>query len=499
MPLGIQILCTILFGGERWYTILPGMGLIAGAWRLLQKSGLKGWWALIPGAREYQLSRCAGREPEGRMYSLITFAETILSVAVLLYSDRLLEFEIETIEALAVRLSLIIVALVSVILAKIIYSIRVWSGLIEVYGQRQRWLWLCVTSLTQFIPAMLWGFSSKYQPEWQVEDIKAEMARIATSGSAKVMKEGLTVNLKERTATEFFQKKTLLRDIHMAIPQGHMVLLLGGSGAGKTTYLNAINGYEKADAEVMLNGSNMYTQYKKMQYEVGFVPQSEMMRGKDTVLSTLLDAAKLRLPKGVSAKQRRARVDEVMDIFGLKPVKSNLVEKLSGGQKKRLSISIEFISNPSLFILDEPDSGLDGVMARELFVQLRKIADTGKIVIVITHTPDRVIDLFDDVIVLAKDSARTGRLAYYGSIEDARKFFGRNTMEQIVKSVNRKEEGGDGLADDFVLKYAGSEGSGAPVGHSPQEKATRTSQPKQAAAPLQGDDAPIEDAEVQHG
>ena len=57
--------------------------------------------------------------------------------------------------------------------------------------------------------------------------------------------------------------------------------------------------------------------------------------------------------------------------------------------------AMEFLSNPSLFILDEPDSGLDGVMARELFVQLRKIADTGKIVIVITHTPDRVIDLFD--------------------------------------------------------------------------------------------------------
>ena len=233
-----------------------------------------------------------------------------------------------------------------------------------------------------------------------------------------------------------------------------MVLLLGGSGAGKTTYVNAINGYEKADAEVMLNGNNMYTQYKRMQYEVGFVPQQEMMRGKDTVLNTLLDAAKLRLPKEISAEQRRRRVDEVMDIFGLTPVKNNLVEKLSGGQKKRLSISIEFISNPSLFILDEPDSGLDGVMARALFVELRKIADSGKIVIVITHTPDRVIDLFDDVIVLAKDSARTGRLAFYGSVDEARKFFGRETMEEIVKSVNRKDEGGDGLADDFVMKFA---------------------------------------------
>ena len=198
----------------------------------------------------------------------------------------------------------------------------------------------------------------------------------------------------------------------------------------------------------------MYTQYKKMQYEVGFVPQAEMMRGKNTVLNTLMDAAKLRLPMDVPAADRKKRVYEVMEIFGLTPVKNNLVEKLSGGQKKRLSISMEFISNPSLFILDEPDSGLDGVMARELFEQLRKIADTGKIVIVITHTPDRVIDLFDDVIVLAKDSARTGRLAFYGSIEEARQFFGRDRMEQIVKSVNRKEEGGDGLADEFVMKYA---------------------------------------------
>jgi ABC-type multidrug transport system ATPase subunit len=232
-----------------------------------------------------------------------------------------------------------------------------------------------------------------------------------------------------------------------------MVLLLGGSGAGKTTYLNAINGYEKAHAEVKLNGTDMYKHYKKMQYEVGFVPQSEMMRGKDTVLNTLLDAAKLRLPKEVSPAQRRERVNEVMEIFGLLPVKNNLVEKLSGGQKKRLSISIEFLSNPALFILDEPDSGLDGVMARELFVQLRKIADTGKIVIVITHTPDRVIDLFDQVIVLAKDSNKIGRLAYFGSIKGARQFFGKEKMEDIVKCVNTKEEGGDGRADELIEAF----------------------------------------------
>ena len=115
---------------------------------------------------------------------------------------------------------------------------------------------------------------------------------------------------------------------------------------------------------------------------------------------------------------------------------------------------MEYLSNPSLFILDEPDSGLDGVMAKELFLRLREIADSGKIVIVISHTPDRVIDLIDDVIVLAKDSTQTGRLAFYGSIPDAREFFGVSRMEEIVKTINPKEEGGEGRADEFVLKYA---------------------------------------------
>ena len=167
-----------------------------------------------------------------------------------------------------------------------------------------------------------------------------------------------------------------------------------------------------------------------------------------------MDAATLRLPSTFTHEEREKRVEEVMDIFGLTPVKNNLVVKLSGGQRKRLSIAMEFISNPTLFILDEPDSGLDGVMARELFLQLRQIADQGKIIIVITHTPDRVIDLFDDVIVLAKDANRTGRLAWFGSIEDARAFFGKEKMEEIVKAVNRQEEGGEGRADEFIKRYA---------------------------------------------
>ena len=117
-------------------------------------------------------------------------------------------------------------------------------------------------------------------------------------------------------------------------------------------------------------------------------------------------------------------------------------------------IGLAASKDPELFVLDEPDSGLDGVISREIFTKLRQIADEGRIVIVITHTPDRVIDLCEKVIVLARDSGKVGRLAFYGSPDEAREFFGKDTMEQIVMSVNGKAEGGEGRADELIEKYA---------------------------------------------
>jgi ABC-type multidrug transport system ATPase subunit len=393
------------------------------------------------------LANCAGREPEGRVTSVIAFIFMLNSLAMNVFG---MTFNAEG-EMSGVSFLLMVAALV-LQLVQIIYEIRVYAGLVDVYGQKRRWLWAWI--LVRFFPALLWGFGKKYQPAWQVEEFRREVASVTSAGSAEVLTDGLTVNLKKRTVTEFFRRKTLLRDIHLSIPPGHMVLLLGGSGAGKTVFLNAISGYEKADASVMLGGGNMYTEYKKMQYQVGYAPQQDTMRGKDTIYSTLMDAAKLRLPMDARPSERRARVETVMGFFGLTPSKSHLVEKLSGGQKKRVSIAMELISNPALFILDEPDSGLDGVMARELMTQLRAVADQGKIVIVITHTPDRVADLFDDVIVLAKDDHRVGRLAFYGSIDEARAFFGSDSMEGIVKSINGKSVGGDGRAEEYIAKFA---------------------------------------------
>ncbi len=422
-------------------TVIAVLFLI-GLWGVFRKCGVKGWWAFVPVVRFYKLGQCAGREMEGRVLAVTNAISNYFSFAMLFTKD-----------GTTLDIFFDVVGIIAGII-EWIYLLRVALGLTEVFDQKRWWIILWAVNLFSFIPPLLWGFHPKYRALWQVSEMKNDAASFFSGSKAAVLDQGLTVNLEERTATEFFKKKYLLRDIHMYIQPGHMVLLLGGSGAGKTTYLNAVNGYEKAKAEVVLNGRNMYKNYKQMQYDIGFVTQQDLMRGSDGVFRTLMDAAAMRLPKTFTKAEREARVHEVMDIFGLTPVKNNLVSKLSGGQRKRLSIAMEFISNPSLFILDEPDSGLDGVMARELFQQLRLIADQGKIIIVITHTPDRVIDLFDDVIVLAKDSNRTGRLAFFGAIEEARAFFGKEHMEEIVKSINRTEEGGEGRADEFIVKYA---------------------------------------------
>ena len=412
-----------------------------GHFMIFKKFGVKPIYAFFPVVREYNVSVCADKEKEGRTFAIINAVEVLLAIPYYLLKDSNTSF-----------LQLIEIAILAAVLADVLYRIRIYSGLCQAFGRRKRWLWGWFF-IDEWI-AIIWGFGESFQPQKQVEKVDADAGVKVSGVNAQVTDSGLTVNISERTTIDFFRKMVLLKDIHLSIPEGHMVLLLGGSGAGKTTFVNAVTGYEKADASIMLKEQDLYRDYKKMKYDVGFVPQQDLMRGNDTVLRTLADAATLRMPSGVSVFARRKRVRDVLEEFGLAAISSSLVEKLSGGQRKRLSIAMEFISDPSLFILDEPDSGLDGVVARGLFEKLRSIADSGKIVIVITHTPDRVIDLFDDVIVLAKDASRTGRLAYYGPVKEAYEFFGKDSMEDILLSINQTDEGGEGRGDEFVEKYA---------------------------------------------
>ena len=264
----------------------------------------------------------------------------------------------------------------------------------------------------------------------------------------------LVIRIAERSVKSLFKKHVILQNINLSINPGEMVLILGGSGAGKTTFFNAVMGYEKADGQIMHGDTDIYKDYNKMKYQIGFVPQQDLIRDEDTVYNTLDNSAKMKMPKGTTPQELKERIDYVLELLGLQRERNSLVKKLSGGQKKRFSIAIEFIANPSLFFLDEPDSGLDGIMATSLMENLRVIADEGKIVMIITHAPDRVAHLFDKVIVLAKSAVtNSGHLAYYGSIADAKEFFDADSLEGIVKRINRPDEGGDGKSDYYIDKY----------------------------------------------
>lgn len=423
------------------WEILSAVMLTVGLYKLFPKCGMNKKYAFMPFYRMYKLAQCADMRTEGRVYTCFAVISEVLQIVYVLLFGRnfVLNRISETIGILIIAISFI----------TFIYGLRIFLGLCRIFGLRKRWAVLMLIAL--WIPIIIWGWSGKIQVDEKVFR-RAEPA--ALSGRTEpIIPDGLTVNIKSRNVGNFFTRKCLLRDIHMSIRPGRMVLLLGGSGSGKTTLVNAITGYEKANARIYLRNENVYKNFARLKYEIGFAPQQELIRTNDTVYRTVADAAALRLPVNITKADREKRVDKVLEDMGLGPVQGNVVAKQSGGQKKRVSIAMEFVSDPFLFVLDEPDSGLDGILARELMQRLHDISREGRIVIVITHTPDRVLDLFDDVIVLAKDADRTGRLAFYGTVDEAKTFFGKDSMEGIIKTVNRIEEGGDGKADDMVEKF----------------------------------------------
>lgn len=288
----------------------------------------------------------------------------------------------------------------------------------------------------------------------QSAQIPAQSVEPVRNTAAQNRDAQLVIQIVERSVVQRFKKLLLLQNINISVANGEMVLILGGSGAGKTTFINAVMGYEKADGRIVYQDTDIYEEYEKMKYQIGFVPQQDLLRGSDSVYDTLSNAAAMKLPRSTSEEKREQRIEDVLEQFGLSREKQTLVSKLSGGQRKRLSIAVEFIASPSLFFLDEPDSGLDDIMGRGLMESLRNIADLGKIIMVITHSPERAADLFDKVIVLAKSTKdNCGHLAFYGSVQEAFRFFEVDAFRGIVKRINRPDENGEGLADYYIEKF----------------------------------------------
>src|SRR5216684_4124813 len=228
----------------------------------------------------------------------------------------------------------------------------------------------------------------------------------------------------------------LLSDISISIPPRKFVALVGGSGAGKSTLMDALNGLRPAhQGKVLYNGQDYYRNLAAFSTQLGYVPQDDIVHRDLTVERALYYAAKMRLPGDFTDAQIKQRIDEVLEDVEMIGRRKLLVSKLSGGQRKRVSIALELLANPSLFFLDEPTSGLDPGLDRKMMFLLRKLADKGHTILLVTHATNN-INVCDYVCFLAQG----GRLVYFGPPDGAKAYFGKTDFAEIYTALEPTEE-----------------------------------------------------------
>jgi len=214
--------------------------------------------------------------------------------------------------------------------------------------------------------------------------------------------------------------KRRLDDITLAIEPGQFVALVGGSGTGKSTLMRTLLGIEPTtNGKVYINGENLHTNFNIYRTQIGYVPQDDIIHRQLTVAEVLRYAARLRLPPDIDIK---SVLDKTLADIEMSHCRNTLVSKLSGGQRKRVSIGVELLADPKLFFLDEPTSGLDPGLDKKMMQLLRRLADQGRTVILVTHATANM-KLCDRVAFLGQG----GRLCYFGSPKDSLKFFGVTT------------------------------------------------------------------------
>ena len=228
----------------------------------------------------------------------------------------------------------------------------------------------------------------------------------------------------------------LLNDISLVIPPRKFVALVGGSGAGKSTLMDALNGLRPAQGgEVLYNGVNYYQNLAAFSTQLGYVPQDDIVHRDLTVDRALYYAARLRLPSDFTEEQIKWRINEVLADVEMTERRALLVSKLSGGQRKRVSIALELLANPGIFFLDEPTSGLDPGLDRKMMTLLRRLADRGRTIVLVTHATNN-INTCDTVCFLAQG----GRLAYFGPPNEAKAYFGKTDFAEIYSTLEPTKE-----------------------------------------------------------
>lgn len=216
---------------------------------------------------------------------------------------------------------------------------------------------------------------------------------------------------------------------HMSFREesGRMVGIMGASGAGKSTLLSVLNGTNAPfDGEVLINGASIHYEKEKIKGLIGYVSQDDLLIEELTVFENLYYNAKLCFDN-LTENEIIARVDSTLKNLGLYEIRdmkvgSPLNKKISGGQRKRLNISLELIREPAIMFLDEPTSGLSSRDSENILDLLKELARKGKLLFIVIHQPSsEIFKMFDKLIIL--DTG--GYLIYNGNPVESIEYFKR--------------------------------------------------------------------------
>ncbi len=239
--------------------------------------------------------------------------------------------------------------------------------------------------------------------------------------------------LRARNICQSFSGVEVLKHIDFDARPGELIGVLGPSGSGKSTLLFALSGMRQpTEGTVEWDGKDLYENFESMKHNVGFVPQDDVVPLALRVERVLEYAAELRLehePPDV----RKGRVEGVIRSLGLSERRDLRVSKLSGGQRKRVSVAQELLARPELLFADEPTSGLDPALERSLTETLKKLANDGSTIVCTTHIMTS-LDLFDRLAVIV-----AGRLAYFGPPSDIKAYFGVEDFAHIYTRLSEQK------------------------------------------------------------
>ena len=251
----------------------------------------------------------------------------------------------------------------------------------------------------------------------------------------------------DATAIErFVGDKQLLAPTTLSIEPCEFVAIVGGSGSGKSTLMTALCGFNRANrGKVSINGDDLYAGYDAYRSVIGYVPQDDILHLTLTVERALHHAARLRLPADTTPGEIDVRIATVLDQVEMTEHKHKRIDQLSGGQRKRVSIACELLADPLLLFLDEPTSGLDPGLERKLMITLRKLADSGRTVVLITHATAN-IRMCDHIAFLSH-----GKLVYFGPPAQALPLFGAADFPDLYEDADEP-----GTTEVWVEKYGAS-------------------------------------------